>query len=66
MEQYQHHAVARTPQQAKQLTGPSITEQQLMAIVQRLGSLVEQQAKQIRRLENDVQQLRESVVRTSR
>jgi len=66
MEQYQHHTVARTTPQAKQLTGPSITEQQLMTIVQRLGSLVEQQAKQIRRLENDVQQLRESVVRTSR
>lgn len=66
MEQYQHHTVARTTPQTKQLTGPSITEQQLMTIVQRLGSLVEQQAKQIRRLENDVQQLRESVVRSSR
>lgn len=69
MEQYQHHPSNRVSQPIKQPikqpVGPSIAEQQLMAVVQRLSTLVEQQARQVRRLENDVQQLREAIVRSS-
>ena len=65
MEQYQHHPSNRVSQPIKQPVGPSISEQQLMAVVQRLSTLVEQQARQVRRLENDVQQLREAIVRSN-
>lgn len=69
MEQYQHQPSNRVSQPIKQPikqpVGPSIAEQQLMAVVQRLSTLVEQQARQVRRLENDVQQLREAIVRSS-
>ena len=65
MEQYQHHPSNRVSQPIKHPVGPSIAEQQLMAVVQRLSTLVEQQARQVRRLENDVQQLREAIVRSN-
>lgn len=61
MKQYQQPAVKPTVTAPIQSTVPTLTEQQLIALVNRLNAITEQQSRQIRRLENDIIIIRESI-----
>lgn len=61
MKQYQQTAVKPTVTAPIHSTVPTLTEQQLIALVNRLNAITEQQSRQIRRLENDIIIIRESI-----
>lgn len=61
MKQYQQPAVKPTVTAPIHSTVPTLTEQQLIALVNRLNAVTEQQSRQIRRLENDIIIIRESI-----
>ena len=65
MNQYHHSPVAKRPLPIKEET-TSYAEQQLMETVRRLALLTDQQGRQIRRLETQLEQLRESMVQRGR
>ena len=65
MNQYQHTSSNRKPQPIKEDT-TSYAEQQLMETVRRLALLTDQQGRQIRRLETQLEQLRESMIQRGR
>ena len=50
----------------KTAVGPTLAESQLMDIVRRLSLLSEQQSRQIRRLESELDQVKETVNRKLR
>lgn len=67
MQQYQQTPVTRTTKSnIVQPAAPTMTEQQLVALVQRLNSITEYQSRQIRRLENDIIVLKEHVSRNNK
>jgi len=65
MNQYQHSPVAKRPTPIKEERA-TYAEQQLMETVRRLALLTDQQGRQIRRLETQLEQLRESMVQRGR
>jgi hypothetical protein len=65
MNQYQHTPVTKRPLPIKE-ESVSYAEQQLMETVRRLALLTDQQGRQIRRLETQLEQLRESLVQRGR
>ena len=65
MNQYHHTPSNRKPTPIKEEKA-SYAEQQLMETVRRLALLTDQQGRQIRRLETQLEQLRESVVQRGR
>ena len=65
MNQYQHTSSNRKPLPIKE-EKVTYAEQQLMETVRRLALLTDQQGRQIRRLETQLEQLRESMVQRGR
>ena len=65
MNQYQHTPLAQRPLPIKE-EKISYAEQQLMETVRRLALLTDQQGRQIRRLETQLEQLREAMVQRGR
>jgi hypothetical protein len=65
MNQYQHTALNKRPAPIKEEKA-TYAEQQLMETVRRLALLTDQQGRQIRRLEIQLEQLRESMVQRGR
>ena len=66
MEQYRYTGVKPRVQAQTKQPEPTLAESQLMDIVRRLSLLSESQARQIRRLENELQQVKETVNRIGR
>jgi hypothetical protein len=65
MNQYQHTSSNKRTAPIKE-ESVSYAEQQLMETVRRLALLTDQQGRQIRRLETQLEQLRESMVQRGR
>ena len=65
MNQYHHTSSNKRPAPIKE-ESVSYTERQLMETVRRLALLTDQQGRQIRRLETQLEQLRESMVQRGR
>jgi hypothetical protein len=66
MEQYRYTGEKRALRPMKTAVGPTLAESQLMDIVRRLSLLSEQQSRQIRRLESELDQVKETVNRKLR
>lgn len=66
MEQYRYTGEKKAVRAPIKTAGPTLAESQLMDIVRRLSMLSEQQARQIRRLESELDQVKETVNRRLR
>ena len=66
MEQYRYTGAKPRVHTVNKTAEPTLAESQLMDIVRRLTLLSESQARQIRRLENELQQVKDTVNRRLR
>jgi hypothetical protein len=63
MKQYQHTATGSRPKPIVTESKPTYVEQQLMETVRRLALLTDQQGRQIRRLETELEMVKDVVNR---